>query len=366
MNGANNTHEKSFRPEEGLRGLDRNGALLALRVRSFVKEELGVDWQGKRLLLAFSGGLDSTALLCLLLALRPLERFHVFAAHLDHGLRPESGQDAAHVRRLCAAWGVPLHEHKENIRIWAKQEGTGEEEAGRTARRMFLRETAKAVQADWVLLAHHADDLAEDILMRLIRGTGWPALGGMRGCDPTSALPLLRPLLMEEKSTLRSLLERHGIPWREDATNSERIGRRNRIRLDVMPLLKAENPSFLDSARRLWRSARQDELFWLAHLEELFEKAEPADGDGILLRREFLQNLPESVRLRWYLHVLDSLRNSQNVGSRGGQNRHSVLLALDRALREKRHDRRFQFGGGLEAELFPGGLVFRRVRPDRT
>lgn len=153
---------------------------------------------------------------------------------------------------------------------------------------------------------------------------------------------------------MRSLLERHGTPGVKTppfGTNR----RRNRIRLDVMPLLKAENPSFLDSARRLWRSARQDELFWLAHLEELFEKAEPADGDGILLRREFLQNLPESVRLRWYLHVLDSLRNSQNVGSRGGQNRHSVLLALDRALREKRHDRRFQFGGGLEAELFPAG-----------
>lgn len=355
-----------FRPEAGLRGLDRSGALLALRVRSFVREELGVDWRGKTLLISLSGGIDSTALFCLLLALRPIEKLTLAAAHLDHCLRPESGADAAHVRALCAAWGIPLHERREDIRMRSEKEAIGEEEAGRSARRAFLSETARCVNADWVVLAHHADDLAEDILMRLTRGAAWPGLGGMCGCDSQPGLPLLRPLLMEEKATLRGLLERMHVPWRDDVTNAERIGRRNRVRLDILPLLKAENPAFLDAARRLWRSARQDEAYWRELLAGIFDGNE-ATEDGLLLRREKLMCLPESARLRAYMIVLERLIRSRPPGcGQRTQGRHSVLFALDRALREKRHGKRFLFPGGLEAELSARGVLFRFVFPKQA
>ena len=369
MSGTNSIPEMPFRADceehAGLRGLDRRDALLALRVRTFVREELGVDWRGARLLLSLSGGIDSTALLCLLLALRPLENLTLAAAHLDHCLRPESGDDAAYVRALCAAWEIPLHERKEDIRARAQAGAIGEEEAGRTARRAFLAETASLIHADWVLLAHHADDLAEDILMRLMRGAAWPGLGGMRGCDPAPGLPLLRPLLMEEKASLRGLLERLHVPWREDATNSERIGRRNRIRLDVLPMFKAENPAFLDVARRMWRSARQDERYWRDLLDEIFDEsrqgAESAaeEAGGLLLPGEKLLSLPEGARLRAYRFALERMALSFPLEAKGGiQARHAVLFALDRALREKRHGKRFLFSGGLQAELSSRGVYF--------
>ncbi len=378
MSGANSIPEMPFRADSrehaGLRGLERRDALLALRVRTFVREELGVDWRGTRLLLSLSGGIDSTALLCLLLALRPLENLTLAAAHLDHSLRPESGDDATHVRTLCAAWGVPLYERKEDIRARAQADTVGEEEAGRAARRAFLAETASLIRADWVLLAHHADDLAEDILMRLTRGAAWPGLGGMRGCDPDPGLPLLRPLLMEEKASLRGLLERLHVPWREDATNTERIGRRNRIRLDVLPMFKAENPAFLDVARRLWRSARQDERYWRDLLDEIFDESQPEPKPGaeavpgpenartaygLLLPGEKLLRLPESARLRAYRLALERMALSSPLeAKRGIQARHAVLLALDRALRERRHGKRFLFSGGLQAELSSRGVYF--------
>ena len=181
MSGTNSIPEMPFRADceehAGLRGLDRRDALLALRVRTFVREELGVDWRGARLLLSLSGGIDSTALLCLLLALRPLENLTLAAAHLDHCLRPESGDDAAYVRALCAAWEIPLHERKEDIRARAQAGAIGEEEAGRTARRAFLAETASLIHADWVLLAHHADDLAE--ILNDILSESWGARYGI-------------------------------------------------------------------------------------------------------------------------------------------------------------------------------------------
>lgn len=347
-----------FRPDAGLKGLCRRDALLALRVRSFVREELGVDWRGARLLLSFSGGIDSTALLCLLLALRPLEKLTLAAAHLDHALRPESGNDAAHARALCAAWGIPLYERREDIRARAERDATGEEEAGRAARREFLAETVRVAEADWVLLAHHVDDLAEDILMRLTRGAVWPGLGGMRGCDPNPRLPLLRPLLMEEKATLRDMLERLNVPWREDATNAERIGRRNRIRLDVLPQLKAENPAFPEVARRLWRSARQDERYWRTLLGEIIREGELTE-EGLLLRRKTLLRLPESARMRLYMLALERMKHSPGGAGRGVQGRHSVLRSLDRALCEGRHGKCFFFPGGLEAELSSFGVAFR-------
>ena len=345
-----------FNAEDGLKTLKRQHALMALRVRSFVRHEIGVDWRNKKLLLSLSGGIDSTALLCLLLALRPMEGFSIEAFHLDHALREESHEDADFVKLLCRHWQVPLYMRREDIAARALRCGIGEEEAGRNARREFLLEILHQNSADWVLLAHHSDDLAEDILMRLTRGAVWPALGGMQGCDNSGGLPLLRPLLMENKADLRKLLESLCIPWREDRTNAERIGRRNRMRLDVLPLLKEENPAFNDVARRLWRSARQDEQYWQKQLESLLQSC-PVTDEGLLLPHDSLSSLPESTRLRFYMAALSKLFLSR--GESRGQGRHKVLLALDRAVADKRHGKMFQFSGNTVAEVSARGVLFR-------
>ena len=258
---------------------------------------------------------------------------------------------------MCRELGVPFFSRREDVGQLSQAWRCGVEEAGRRARYAFLEQCRRKVGARWILTAHHAGDLAEDVLMRLARGAAWPGLGGMCGCDSQPGLPLLRPLLMEEKATLRGLLERMHVPWRDDVTNAERIGRRNRVRLDILPLLKAENPAFLDAARRLWRSARQDEAYWRELLAGIFDGNE-ATEDGLLLRREKLMCLPESARLRAYMIVLERLIRSRPPGcGQRTQGRHSVLFALDRALRENAMENAFSFQAAWKRN-FPRGECF--------
>ena len=334
-----------------LKSLDPVDARLALSIHRFVTRELCVDWRGAGLLVALSGGIDSTALLILLSALREHLNFSLSAAHLDHGLRPESGQDAEVAHALCRRLNVPFHFRLCDVA--ARASGTGLEDAGRRARYAFLEEVRHHVGARWIVTAHHAGDLAEDILLRLIRGTSWPGLGGMAGVAAPCGLlgadgegRVLRPLLLVEKARLRALLERQGVTWREDASNEQRDFRRNRIRLDVLPLLLAENPDLHDVARSLWRTARMDEAYWRTLILPVLESV----PEGIWLARGALAALPRPGRVRAYVEALRRLNK--------GQARSSVVFALDEAWEQHRHGRLFQFSGGVCAEVESQGILF--------
>lgn len=347
-----------------LKSLVSADARLALSIHRFVTRELRVDWRGAGLVVALSGGMDSTALLILLCALRERLNFSLNAAHLDHGLRPESGQDAEAARALCRRLDVPFHFRFCDVA--ARGSGTGLEDAGRRARYAFLEEVRREVGARWIVTAHHAGDLTEDILLRLIRGTSWPGLGGMPGvaapCDllgTDGEGRVLRPLLLVEKERLRTLLERQDVPWREDASNARRDFRRNRIRLDVLPLLLAENPDLHDVARSLWRAARMDEAYWRALVLPVLETV----PEGVWLAHDSLTALPRPGRVRAYVEALRRLNR--------GQARSSTLSALDEAWEQHRHGRRFQFSGGVCAELDSRGILFSvesaaEAAPSRT
>lgn len=333
-----------------LKSLAPVDARLALSIHRFVARELRVDWRGSGLVVALSGGMDSSALLILLSALRERLNFSLSAAHLDHGLRPESGQDAEAARALCRRLDVPFHLRLCDVAKRAN--GSGLEDAGRRARYAFLEEVRREVGARWIVTAHHAGDLSEDILLRLIRGASWPGLGGMPGVAAPCGLldadgkgRVLRPLLLVEKARLRALLERQGVPWREDASNTRRDFRRNRIRLNVLPLLLAENPDLHDVARSLWRTARMDEAYWRALVLPVLESV----PEGVWLPHSSLAALPRPGRMRAYVEALRRLNR--------GQARSSALFALDEAWEQHRHGRRFQFSGGVCAELDSRGIL---------
>ncbi len=340
-----------------LKDLAAPDARMALDVVRFAEKELeraGLSGlRGTRLLVALSGGADSTALLVLFCALRGHLGVEVYAAHLDHALRDESKAEAESARALCDSLGVPFLCRREEVKELAGQWRCGLEEAGRRARYAFLERCRAELDAAWVLTAHHAGDLAEDVLMRLSRGAGWPGLGGMRAvltgsASSHSGCRILRPLLMQEKSALTAMLERLGVCWQEDASNQSRAWKRNRMRHDVLPLLLAENPSFLESVRRLWRSAREDESWWNARLSE----ALILEGESlrIIIPAQILEELGRAGRLR---AMAEAVRRMEC-----GQPRAAALEDMEAVWQARRFPRRFSFSSGLKAEVSAKGVCF--------
>ena len=328
-----------------LKSLAHEDALLALEAARFAEEQTGEPLRGQRLLIALSGGADSTALLVLFCALRPMLHLELFAAHLDHGLRQESAEDADAAQELCRALGVPFFRKREDVAALSREWRCGIEDAGRRARRAFLEECRVRCGASRTLTAHHAGDLAEDVLLRLVRGAGWPALGGMKAVSDEPGARILRPLLMQEKERLCAMLRRLGIPWREDGSNAGMAYRRNRMRNAVLPLLLAENPNFYACVRNLWRMARDSE-----------EGEEPCGviqvrGEGLFIADADLSRLGRAQRLALLARAV------RRCGR--GQARADTLRALDRAWEARRFPRRFAFGGGLCAYLDGSGALFQ-------
>ncbi len=334
-------------PVLSLKDLSPRDARMALSVARFAEEELGAPLRG-RLLVALSGGADSTALLILLCALRPLLSCQVEAAHLDHGLRPESAEEARAAEAMCTALGVPFYTRRVDVTRLAKEKICGVEEAGRNARYAFLEETRLACGAEWTLTAHHTGDLAEDVLMRLIRGAVWPGLGGMRGKIDEPGRRVLRPLLLREKSELTAMLKRLGVSWQEDRSNTDLTGKRNRVRHTLLPLFLAENPAFFDAVRHLWRQARRDEAYWNALLEPALDRR----ADGVLvIRGESFESWSESARLRALAEAVRRMGRGQPLAD--------TLERMESVWKRKHFPRKFALTGGLEAEIHARAIVFR-------
>ena len=128
--------------------------------------------RGKHILIALSGGADSVALCAMLRDRRQADGLVLSAAHLDHGIRPDSAKDAEWCRRLCKAWQTPFYTARIDVPAEAERSGEGLETAARRVRYRWLRETAARVGADVIALAHHLNDQAETVLMHLLRGAG--------------------------------------------------------------------------------------------------------------------------------------------------------------------------------------------------
>lgn len=319
-------------------------AKFCLGFERFLLRDLALPLRDQSLLLACSAGSDSTALLLILRCLAPRLGVRVNVAHLDHRLRPESALEADHLGRLCQNLGVRFIAGASNVARYAQATGTGLEEAGRILRYRFLFGVRKRIGAGLLLTAHHADDLAEDVLMRLVRGTGWPALSGMSCWDPVRLL--LRPLLHTPKQRLRNFLHDVDIEWMEDAGNADQDHFRNRIRSQVLPLLVRENPKFLSGIIRLHKQGEQDTALFHDLISPLVRQDEPGD----FLESSRLATLHPGLRLRLYKTVIDALGPGQVL--------HDALLRLDLAWRDGAIGARIQFPGGKHALVVTQGIQF--------
>lgn len=204
---------------------------------------------GSVVLVAASGGADSTGLALLACAVAARGSWRVRLVTVDHGLRTASAHDADFVQRLGEWLGTPV-----DRRTLALQPGPGLAARARTARHRAIADVAKACGAPVVLMAHHAQDQLETMLMRLVRGAGAKAAAGMPAQRRMQGVRLLRPLLEHSRDDIRGLLSRVGVPWREDPSNADRGKPRGRIRHEVLPVLEAMRSG---AAVRASRSARR-------------------------------------------------------------------------------------------------------------
>jgi len=255
---------------------------------------------GAVVVVAVSGGVDSLALLHILHALAPRLRCTLHVASLDHGLRGSAGaDDAAFVAAQADALGLPCTMGKRDVPALMRQWSVGVESAARRARYEFLAETATAQGALIVAAAHHADDQAETVLMRLIRGTAMRGLAGMRlqtrlpyagGRD----IRLIRPLLDVRRAQLEAYVAALGLTPRHDATNDQPTTLRNAVR---QTLLKPFPPMARHLAQ-LSRLAQIDEDFFAAEIARRVGDGFTQDGGQIVFERALLADLPPALQLR--------------------------------------------------------------------
>jgi tRNA(Ile)-lysidine synthase len=214
--------------------------------RTFLSAPEPQELSGTRILLALSGGIDSSALLLALAETRDYHGLELHAAHFNHQLRgAESQEDLAHCERLCSELDIPLITGIDSNP--GKQRGNPvSEDALRRRRYAFLEESARAIDAHFVLTGHNLDDQAETILFRLLRGT---ALSGMRGIQPFRQLAadiwLIRPMLAIPRAEIARYILSRQITAREDSSNLDGRYTRNFIRQQIMPALKERFPAAL-------------------------------------------------------------------------------------------------------------------------
>jgi tRNA(Ile)-lysidine synthase len=204
------------------------------------------------IMIAVSGGLDSMVLLHVLHSLSAQHHWRLCVAHFNHQLRGRSSDaDERLVRRTAKTWKLPIVVERANVRRFARNSGLSLEMAARKLRHDFLARAALRRRIRTIALAHHADDQIELFFLRLLRGSGGEGLAGMKWRNPSPANPtleLVRPLLDQPKSTLRQFAVEQGIPFREDATNTSLDILRNRLRHELLPLLKRHYQPGLDKA----------------------------------------------------------------------------------------------------------------------
>lgn len=249
---------------------------------------------------AVSGGADSVALL------RALDRVdHLHVAHFDHQLRgADSDADAEFVRDLAKSLTRPFHLGTAPVAELSR--GTNLEATARRLRYGWLGEVARVTGSAWVVTAHTADDQAETLLHRIVRGTGVAGLRGIAACRPlTDGVILVRPLLEVARADLRSYLVEVGQPFREDASNADPRYTRNRIRRDLLPLLSSFNPTVVEALTRLALQAGEVSDWLQGEATKLLVSAErPRAGAMVVLAVEPLLVAPsllvrEALRIIW-------------------------------------------------------------------
>ncbi|HEX75994.1 MAG TPA: tRNA lysidine(34) synthetase TilS [Dehalococcoidia bacterium] len=275
---------------------------LEQRVIHFIQEHKLFS-AGEKLVVAVSGGADSVCLFHILVQWQRELGVKLQVAHLNHQLRgAESDSDAKYVCDLAHHLDIPVTIEHRDVAAYRDRKGYSLEEAAREVRYSFLAEVAGATGASRVTVGHTRDDQIETILMHLLRGTG---IAGLRGLQPRSLLQygedrermeVVRPLLEVTRQETLDYCQRYQLRPRSDSSNTELSFLRNRVRLELLPVLRNYNPSIDKALLRLAAAAGDDVSFIEEQALWLWNKVAKEESSAIYLDRSKIASLPRAMQ----------------------------------------------------------------------
>ena len=285
--------------------------VLADRVRASVRT-YGLWPRGGRVLVALSGGPDSTALLHLLRELQDADEVELAGvAHLNHGLRAAAADDEAFCRSLAMDVQIPIHVEQVGVRELAGQWRTSVEDAGRRARYAWFERVATEIGADAIATGHTRDDQAETFLLQLLRGAGPRGLAGIR---PQRGR-ICRPVIDIRRHELRAYLDTRQLPFRDDESNLDPAFTRNRVRHHLLPVLEREfSAGIVNVLAREASIARQDEDRLEAEAIEVAGSVVLPTRDGAEIDAAALRSLHPAVASRVARMALGRLAPDRYLG----------------------------------------------------
>ena len=281
--------------------------LLALikKVENTISKHNMID-HGDTVVVGVSGGPDSVCLLDVLYELKGALRLNLIVAHYDHGLRPhEDKKETLFVKQLAKRYGVVfVCEESQELRPGIPSP----EETARNLRYNFLENTRKKFSAERIALGHNMDDQAETVIMRLIRGSG---VSGLAGIPPIRGEAIIRPLIECTREEILSYLTQKGLQWMVDSSNLQPDYLRNKVRLEVMPLLKKYQPRISQVISQTAEILRKEDLWLEQQAEKWMSELVTEKGDGyVTIRLSQFIGVPEALRARIVRGLIRSVKGN--------------------------------------------------------
>ena len=303
---------------------------------------------GDKIVVACSGGPDSLALLHILVQLRPRYPIELKVAHVNHMFRPEAVQEAQFVHTMATRWGLDCEQTEIDVPKYMEETGLSGQEAARLLRYRFLQQVA----ADWghgkIATGHHRDDQAETVLLHLLRGAGSSGLGGMRAVNGT----IIRPMLSISRQQIEDYCQQHGLDPVQDSSNLHTDYLRNRVRLELIPLLERHyNPALRESLCRTAAIIGAEQEFVTQMANNKWSEV-VREGEGrIFLNIKQLLRLPIALQRQIFRKVIEKKQ---------GHLRGIQFLHVEKLIEVT-----FSGAVGITIEL-PGGLLFTKGYTDMT
>jgi tRNA(Ile)-lysidine synthase len=286
------------------------------KVISSIREQNLIS-AGDKLVVAVSGGADSVCLLHVLARHQDGLDVELHAAHLNHQLRgAESDADASYVSDLARKVGMPATIERRDVAAYHDRKGGSLEEAAREVRYGFLAEVAGTVNATKVVTGHTCDDHIETILLHLLRGAGTAGLGGLQSRsvlpygENGSPLDVIRPLLEVTRQETMAYCRRHRLAPRSDSSNESFSFLRNRIRLELLPVLRSYNPGIDRALVRLADIAGDDISFIEEQASLVWPDLARKDSDALYLNISKMLALPRAIQRQVFRKAVRQLRGN--------------------------------------------------------
>ncbi len=322
--------------------MTRPSRSLADRSAEYIRKHR-LTGRGDHVLAAVSGGPDSIALADILTRLQDqLELRPITIAHFDHRLRgSESDADREFVEEFARSRGLPFTCGTADVRSFGQERGMSMEMAARECRHSFLKDAARKSGANRIALGHNLDDRAEEVLMRLLRGSG-PA--GLTGMLPAGGEGIIRPLLFASRAEIAEYLAERGLAYRVDSSNLEPVCQRNALRLRVFPILEEVfHPEVSRTIARYAELAADEEDWWDDQVRAALDRCLRAAESGAALDLAGLRELHPALVRRVLRRVVEKVR-----GGAGGIHLVHIEPLFAMALRDM-PGKRVHLPGEIEA-----------------